>query len=196
MSWRVDNTTFVIIAESHSPAAFTESFLVNSGIKTKDLQSDTNQSFTTPAFTQHVFVDGSGIQIDPSRLIFRGVGDNPGIPFMRGAKYLKAFPHLICTAIGVNVGIQNEEENFFDLVELKKRYSIASALEVIGLGFEHTHGKCHVKISPFHETGVQADFNFDYQIPHRPLNEITFSPVSEWEEKKSIALNFLRKVNK
>lgn len=188
------NNSIVLLAESHNPTLFSDSFLINSKIISKLEEINRNQTILTPLFVNIGFMDGASLQLDSLRFIISS--DNCEVIANKAIAYIDALPHIKCSGIGINFDYTISEYDFKSFFD---KYNNCNATNLgnifaFDMKFTHNHGECFVKISLLNDSSAVFNFNFDYNISLVPFMDLDIKIANESKKNIIISNEFINKI--
>ena len=153
----------VVVAEHHNPSILHPAFLKHEKIMPPDLETNSEQSFTTPQVSAVSFTNGIRMVIEPNRLqVVDSQSESGGREtFLQELckKYVEILPHVNYKAVGVNITAFHVKkgadqfmiehfmkERSWDLTESRAKLRTASckliyAMEDFQIGYEFSAGR-------------------------------------------------------
>lgn len=162
MEFKKSKNSLVILANQHNPTVFWGDFLQSSGIVESESEIRKDSSIITPAFAKVLFQKGDSIQVDPERLKVEGnFGETS---FLRGVSYIKALPHIVCKAIGINLTYEIKGFDFKNFVTWKDKDKYMPT--GVSLLFESKNNYKGIVSFAYNieKQMTLANFNFDYRF--------------------------------
>ena len=187
--------SFVVLATQHNPTVVMGNFLIKTGIAHDESDLIKETSIFTPPLAQITFKNGDQLTLDKNRLNI--VGQHGNSVFERGIAYIKALPHIMLTAIGINLHYQILGSDFSNYFNNK----ITTKFEPIGFQFVRKHsdyGSCMISGNrdPNKSDLMNLNLNFDYNFKGKPIkfDEVPFDIIEQKDRNYSQAKEWINEL--
>ncbi len=187
----------VLVAQQHNPSLLNPDFLKNNGFVDRNVE--VREALTTPAFSRVAFANGIVWTLDSDRCVVQKKVSDPlaGESIYQAAgRYIQELPHIPYRAVGLNWAfwfpVDSPEEwlsrQFMDKHSIARKEACPANLTSLTLQPPGDDGQCTLTIAAVtrraeqgHERGIQATFNFHFDVLDSAQAR---SKIELWPEKR------------